>query len=327
MVKAEYFDIIRKDVYLKNIYTNDAIMKSIQDANTQISLPEVTNHYGTKISFPKASEERPYIISSIALSADGKMGFTDNKEGTFVAGKNFKDPDGAALDFWVLNALRAYSDGLLLGANTLKNEPTSLYYVADKTLKEQRFSCLGKKDNPVNILVSLDGTDIPWEHISFDIDPNERLKLIIATSPKGFENIKESTSKKIKLVGEFKSKEDVDDTLLPELYSEFDEYPVIVTGTEANPDAGLMLYVLRRWGMEVLCSESPTYTAVLMKEKSLDEYFITYSMVYAGGNMTPGFFIPQSYKKHAHADLVSIAIHNSNFMYTRQKVIYGIENS
>lgn len=324
MKQVTHRQVLKDNVKLSVMYENTELQNALANDSKGKTLPDVLERYGTPVVFPKPSDDRPYIYSTIALSADGKMAFMDNKVGSFVAGKNFLDPDGASMDYWVLNLLRAYSDGILIGANTLKNEPGIVNYVKDAVLNEQRHTVLKKNEHPVNIIVSLDGTDIPWDHDTFDVDPADRLKIMIATSPAGYEYIKHNCSKKTAFIGAFKSKEDIDNADLPELIAHFDEYPILVTGENASPDTELMLYALRKMGLEYLCAESPTYTAVLMKKKCLDEYFITYSMTYVGGTLTPGMIVPQSYKDHAHANLVSISMHNSNFLYTRQKLVYGI---
>lgn len=323
MNKLAHIVVLKDHVNLTNIYNNLELQKELAEGSDCKSLPDVDEKYAAPVVFPKASVDRPYIYSTIALSADGKMAFEDNKVGCFVAGKNFRDPEGASMDYWVLNLLRAYSDGILLGANTLKNEPGVINYVKDEKLNQQRNEVLGKREHPVNILVSLDGTDIPWDHESFDVDPADRLKIMVTTSPAGYEHIQEHCDKKICFLGAFKTKEEVDAAEFPEIFSDFDVYPVLVTGEEANPDTPLMLYALRKMGLEYLCAESPTYTAVLMNQGCLDEYFITYSMVYVGGRMTPGMICPQCCMDHVHADLVNICMHNSNFLYTRQKLVYG----
>lgn len=74
----------------------------------------------------------------------------------------------------------------------------------------------------------------------------------------------------------------------------------------------------------MLCSESPTYTAALMANSCLDEYFIDYSAVFAGGKYTPGTIFPQGALEHAHAEYVSVGIHDNNFLFTRQKLVYGV---
>ena len=325
MNKVAHRVVLKGDAKLTNIFNNEALQKEMAEGSNCVSLPDVDARYAAPVVFPKPSDDRPYIYSSIALSADGKMAFEDNKVGAFVAGKNFRDPEGASMDYWVLNVLRAYSDGILIGANTLKNEPGIVNYVKDEQLNAQRNNVLGKKEHPVNILVSLDGTDIPWDHETFDVDPADRLKVMVTTSPAGYEYIQKNCDKKILFLGAFKTKEEIDAADFPEVFADFDVYPVLVTGEGANPDTPLMLYALRKMGFEYLCAESPTYTTVLMKQECLDEYFTTYSMVHVGGRFTPGVIVPQSYLDHVHADLVNVCIHNCNFLYTRQKLVYGIK--
>ena len=325
MKRVAHRQVLKDNVRLQTVYENKELQTAMAEGSPCTTLPDVLDRYGTPVIFPKPSEERPYIYSTIALSADGKMAFMDNKVGSFVAGKNFVDPEGASMDYWVLNLLRAYSDGMLIGANTLKNEPGIVNYVKDETLNAQRHEVLGKKDHPVNIIVSLDGTDVPWDHATFDVDPEDRLKIMIATSPDGLAYIREHTDKKLVCLGSFRTRDEVDAADFPALMTDFDVYPILVTGEGSTPDTPLMLYALRKMGLQYLCAESPTYTAVLMKEQCLDEYFITYSMTYVGGTLTPGMIVPQSYADHAHASLVSVGMHSSHFLYTRQKLIYGVK--
>ena len=307
------------------VYQDIQLLSEIESrAADQCVLPDATAYYSVPVRFPKAYDTRPYIISSIVLSADGKMAFMDNKVGPLIAQCNNLDPTGGELDFWCLNMLRAYSDALLIGANTLKNEPEGINYCMDQQLFHQRQKVLGKANHPVQIVVSLDGTDIPFEHPSFHVDPVERLKLCIATSPSGWDFIRKHSPHKHIAIGPFCSRMEVDTAVLPNLNTEYDVFPVIVTGRDTTPDMDLMLYILRRLGIELACSESPTYCGALMKNEFLDEYFINYSMLYAGGTMSPGAIFPMSWQNHPHAQLVSIGMHGNGFLFTRQLIRYGI---
>ena len=307
------------------VFQDDQLRSEIErSAGDQSVLPDAAVYYSMPVRFPRASDTRPYIISSIVLSADGKMAFMDNKVGPLIAQCNNLDPVGGELDFWCLNMLRAYSDALFIGANTLKNEPEGINYCMDQRLFQQRQKVLGKPNHPVQIVVSLDGTDIPFEHPSFYVDPSERLKLCIATSPSGWETIQKNSPHRHTVLGPFRNRAEVDAVPLPDLAAEFHVFPVIVTGQEAVPDMELMLYVLRRVGIELACSESPTYCGALMKNGFLDEYFINYSMLYAGGTMSPGAIFPMSWQSHPHAQLASIGVHGNGFLFTRQLIRYGI---
>ena len=86
----------------------------------------------------------------------------------------------------------------------------------------------------------------------------------------------------------------------------------------------MLLGLLKSRGMERLLIESPTYTSHLMQYGLLDEYFINYSMLYAGGPITPNTKNPFSSRTHPHARLLTLATHGPDFLYTRQKLYYGI---
>ncbi len=324
MNKLVYFDFPKERLKINVVNRCEHILESIKtNSEEKNSLPDV-NEYYNELFFPKAPVHRPYTFSSVVLSADGKMAFTDNSAGPLVAKNNFLDPDGALGDFWVLNILRAYSDGVIIGANTLKSEPGITSHVYDKALVEQREKYLNKKYHPASIIVSLDGTDILFEHFLFNIDPSERYKTLIATSPDGFKYIAENSPLKHTVIGPFVTKEDVCAFQFPKLFDSFDITPVIVTGAGNTPDSELMLYVLKKWGIERLCIESPTYCSHMLKNKWLDEYFINYSMVYAGGGITPGYSLPHSHLEHPHGNLLVLGVHKSSFMFTRQQICYDV---
>ena len=98
--------------------------------------------------------------------------------------------------------------------------------------------------------------------------------MLIATSAVGWENIQRDSHLKHCLVGPFTSRDQVDAAQLPAMDRDFDLVPVIVTGQGAEPDTELLLYVLRKLGMEVVCAEAPSYCGHLMQHGCLDEYFI-----------------------------------------------------
>ena len=325
-IHLTYFQTPKEDLKIQPIYRNDALLQELAaQSGGRPSLPDADAYYTTPVVFPKPGEDRPYLVSSIVLSADGKMAYMDNMVGPLIAKCNYLDPAGADGDFWCLNMLRANSDGLLIGATTLRNEPTYINNCMDIDLFRQRQQVLGKKDQPCQVVVSLDATDIPYDHITFRVDLAERLKAMIATSPVGWENIQKDSPLKHIPVGPFTSREEVDAAQLPALDQDFDVVPVIITGQGNQTDMKLMLYVLRRMGMETVCAEAPSYCGALMENGCLDEYFINYSMLYVGGTMSPGAAFPKSWKDHPHADLVSVGIHHQNFLFTRQKIRYGVK--
>lgn len=321
-----FFETPKANLKITKIYENTELLESIAaEASDKTSMSHVSEYYTTPVCFPAAPAKRPYVTSSIALSADGKMAFNDNKAGPLVAKNNYLDPDGALGDFWVLNLLRAYADGVVFAGNTMKNEPGVSSHVYDVDLNRQRNEELGKIHHPVGVCISLDGTDIPFDHHSINVDPVDEYKVVFGTSPDGGKYILENSPLKHVVYGPFNSMEDVDNWEVPELYCDYDVKPIIITGEGSMPNTEVFLYVLRKLGLENICIESPTYTSHLMRQGWLDEYFINYSMLYAGGVMTPGYSNPSSYLDHVHANLVSVGIHQSNFLFTRQKLVHGVK--
>ena len=325
MEKLSYFEIPKENMKINMLMVDEELTESIKKASSSgKSLPDVDKYY-TPIIFPDAPEDRPYAMCSVVLSADGKMAFTDCPKGPVIARNNYFDPDGALCDFWVLNVLRAYADAVIAGARTLQTEDGVTSSVYDSTLAKQRIEVLGKKDQPVNVIASFDGTDIPWDHRVWNTDPSERYKVIITTSPQGADYIVKNSPHKHIVYGPFKTKEDVDKAEFGELYSDFDVYPIIVTGEGDRPDTPLMMYVMKKMGIDYACIESPSFAIGLMHEGMLDEYFINYSMVYAGGTVTPGYSMPFSFEDHPHNRLVSIGMHEHSFIFTRQKIYYNVQ--
>lgn len=326
MNNLEFFSIPRGNLKIDVLNRNEKILNTIKsNSKEDVCIPDVIEYY-TELFFPQASEKRPYTFSSMVLSSDGKMAYEDNKAGPLIGKNNFIDPDGALADFWVLNVLRACSDAVIIGARTLQNEPGITCHVFDETLTQQRKDCLNKKYQPCGVVVSFDATDIPFNHYTFNVDKSQEYKMVIATSPNGWEYIKENSPLKHVCIGSFSSIEDVDDCTFEELYKDFDVFPVIITGKDSTPDSEVLLYVLKNLGIEKVCVESPSYCTHLIENKLLDEYFINYSMVFVGGRMTPGCTIAYSHLEHPHSELLTIGIHRNNFIFTRQKLHYDIKN-
>lgn len=324
MNKLQFFQTPKDNLKIQMLFQDEQALTAIRaDAGGTETLPDVQTYY-TPLFFPKAPVDRPYTVSSIVLSSDGKMAYRDNPAGPLIAKTNCLDPDGGAGDFWVLNVLRACADGVIAGANTLAKEPGTTFHVYDEDLSRQRKEVLGKPRQPAGVVVSFDATDIPFDHTSFHVDPAEELKMLIATGPDGLDYIQKNSPLKHVICGPFSNQAEVDRTELPHLDQEFDTIPVLVTGTGKEPDGRLMLYMLKKMGLEQLCVESPSYCTYLLQEEMLDEYFINYSMVFAGGTATPGSFLPFGHLDHPHADLLSLGIHRHNFLFTRQKIRYGV---
>jgi riboflavin biosynthesis pyrimidine reductase len=326
MADLVYIDFPIPKIKLNICYKRDDILDAIKKESLDRTLPKVMEVYG-ELLFPKALDNRPYIFCSVVLSADGKMAYTDNQAGPVISRNNYLDPDGALADYWVLNVLRSYADGVIIGARTLQKEPDASSHVYDKELVEQRVGVLGKSKFPWSIIASFDATDIPFDHLAFD-NASEEYKVVIATSPDGLECIKREFNKPYIIIGPFSEVGEINiESVRADLENNLDKIPVIITGKGSSPDSAVLLWLLRKLGLERLLIESPSYNWHLMANNSLDEFFINYSMVYAGGSITPGTAMPFSHETHPHAELLTLGTHQSNFIFTRQKIYYGVSKT
>lgn len=100
--------------------------------------------------------------------------------------------------------------------------------------------------------------------------------------------------------------------------------PVITTGAENRPDTIDFLALLHHLGLQLVLVESPSYTSHLMHLGCMDEAFVNYSMIYAGGTRSPGSGLPFTHNSHPHVKLQALALHSASFIYTRQRLYYGI---
>ncbi|MEI7884340.1 MAG: pyrimidine reductase [Clostridia bacterium] len=324
MNKFTLLDFPVEKIQFKTLMRNEAEIAAIKATSPEPPTPsKILEAYG-EVQFPPAPTERPYTFASIVVSSDGKIAFPDDGHGELIAGNNFRDPDGALGDFWVLNMLRFYADGIIIGARTLNTNELMWANCFDGELADLRLSEFKKKHYcPAHIVVSFDGTDIPFGHMIFDIDA----PLLFATSPIGLNYIQENSGKNMLTIGPYKNEAEIN---LAEIKGLLETKPqqrvVIATGEGKEPDGKLLLYILKNLGLERILVESPSYMTYLMSIESMDEMFMNYSSVFAAGKVGFGAFLEFSVNDHPHSDFIQVGMHKANFIATRQKMIYGLKN-
>lgn len=301
----------------------EEILAQLKESSKEQATPEKIKLVYDELFFPASPEDRPYTFGSIVLSMDGKMAYEDDPQGPLIAAKNLLDLDGGLGDFWILNVLRAYADGVIIGAGTLAAEPLMISNCFDQDLVDARFEVLGKKTvAPMNIVVSFDGTDIPLEHGVFS---TEGLAAAIATSPDGGIYLTENFKNKHIVFGPYTRNEEVDiDAIKKGMAADEKAIPIFLTGEGSNPDSAVLMYILKKIGLEKLVIESPSYMWHLMCIGAMDEMFINYSSVFVGGHKAPGAFHAFSVNAHPHSQILTTAMHKNNFIFTRQKLYYGL---
>lgn len=265
--------------------------------------------FGLPLLFPKSKSRRPYLYNSLVTSIDGKIAFPDAPEGPFISSKNRYDHQGAQTDWWTLNVLRASADAIMFGANTLKAEKDSTGHVYDEHLVEDRLYN-GMTPIPINIIPSLTGMDIPYQHKEFTCG---LIPIIIYTTFEGsIEAAKHLPSFKV-IDGRNK------DVLITAR-----ENIILICGVNGRIDNDLGMRLLYKIGIRRLLIESPTMTHILIKEKLMDELFVNVSGVYLGGQALSIGGGQKSFttKDFPCTELMTLHMHSPHFLYTRYRLIY-----
>ena len=325
MSKFEYtfYDFPTDKIKLTPLYEETDVLEAIKADSPDAETPERIKEIYGEVYFPKAPADRPYSFSSLAISSDGKIAYEDEPLGAFIASENLRDRDGGIADWWILNMLRVYADGSIIGARTLQTDDPMVSYCYDKELFDCRVTELGKEDGtPYQYVVSFDGTDIPFDHSLFTASA----VVSIATSPKGVEYCKEHCAKDYVVVGPYENADSVnEEEVKATLEGNLDKLILIGTGKDGTTDAAAFMKVIRVMGVERLLVETPSYSTHLMGQGMLDEAFWTYSSVFAGGQLALGRYESFGAADHPHSDFIKVMRHRSNYLFTRQKMIYGLK--
>lgn len=296
----------RNQVTSTPCFKDDELIASVhQKGKPTEFLPKVAETYG-KIIFPHGCRY-PYLFASIALSMDGKMAYPDNQDGDMLVHSNTYNRDGALADFYILNFLRAYSDAVVIGTRSMKAEANEWIVIYDEELIRERAEHLSDKENqPFTIVSSKDGTDIPFDHLLFHQD---EIPVLVFTSPSGYETITRQAGENFYQL-ENVTKENI--------FQKSGKTPVVVTGQGAETDLASFFQKIKEAGFDHILIESPTLMWLLMKEKLLNEFFITYSSIFVGGPYSPGYSSPFTFDNHPQSRVASINYHHNTFFFTRQ---------
>lgn len=314
-------DFPKNRIKLHKIYENENMIRDIAKNSTKEPTPQkILDVYGP-FYLPQGFEDRPYIYSSLVLTLDGKLAFEKDTKSGLVSKGNFLDPQGGLADLWMVNMLRTYCDGVVFGTRTLEVESNITGHIYDQELAEARTKTLGKTmEIPWNIVISRDGKSIPLDHIIFK---SKQVPIIILTSPMGLENLSNNIGKDFLTLGPLRQKDEIDyNSIDLEIKKLMNKRVIISTGVGDRVDTDLALKILKNIGINRLLIETPSYMYHLMDKSLLDEKFINYSSLYAGGDMSLGKSHPFTNTTCPGADILSIHIHSSNFLYTRQILRY-----
>lgn len=296
----------RNKVTSKTCFKDEDLLGSVHSqGNPDEFLPKVAETYG-KIIFPYG-KQFPYVFGSIALSMDGKMAYPDNLDGDMLVHSNTLNPDGALADFFILNFLRAYSDAVLIGTRSMKaeaNEWITIY--DDELILDRKAHFPEKEEQPFTIVSSKDGTDLPFDHLLFHQD---KIPVLVFTSPEGYEHIHTHAGNDFYLL---------DQVTKQNIYKNPGKCPVVVSGEGCDTNLVEFFRKMKKAGINHIMIESPTMMWLLMKEKLLNEFFITYTSIFIGGKYSPGYFSAFTFDDHPQSRVAQMNHHGSSYFFTRQ---------
>ena len=220
-------------------------------AEPSIAKDPAYDRYGN-LGFPPVSGERPWIYSNFVQSLDGIVSY----KGRHATGGDISE---LAEDRWLMDLLRAHSDGVLLGIKTLIEETQLLenrgpvYSIADSELRQLRDKLdRGREKNIfVTGAASLNLSDFEV----FDPGPVETF---IITTTVGARRLAQKSS--------------------------HPHIQVVVAGQDSFVDLAEAMRILRReHGIErLLCEGGPTLYGYMSRAGLIDEKFITISPVEIG---------------------------------------------
>lgn len=210
--------------------------------------------YGN-LGFPAAPANRPWVYSNFVQSLDGIVSLLgEHSSGGEIA--------QSAADRWLMDLLRSYADGVLMGMNTLREEqrlrgPASrgiVFQVVEQELLDLRRK-LGKGRQRNIFVTSAKNLDLAqWKVFDGDL-----LDAVIVTSPAGT----------VRLAAHQQSHPNVD---------------IVPAGSDETIDIAEALRKLRQHlGIEhLLCEGGPTLYGELARADLIDEKFVTVAPVEVG---------------------------------------------
>ena len=122
--------------------------------------PHIKELYGP-FGFPEPRDpHRPYLSSNFVMGLDGRASFRELKGRT-----GGREVSRSREDRWLMDFLRAHHDGLLIGANTLREEPGTDYSgwdfgIDDEQLRAYREETLGLAKQKIIILTGSGNVDV-----------------------------------------------------------------------------------------------------------------------------------------------------------------------
>jgi riboflavin-specific deaminase-like protein len=117
---------------------------------------------------PDPPEGRPYVLLNMVTSVDGKAALNGSAAGI-----------GSPIDQTLMRAIRAAADGVMVGAGTLRADPTNSSVGRER---EAARVARGLPPKPLAIVLSTDG-NLPYDRSDFARPQPHRVSLVGAKTP------------------------------------------------------------------------------------------------------------------------------------------------
>ncbi|MDW7670228.1 MAG: hypothetical protein SCK57_05155 [Bacillota bacterium] len=318
-----------EDLQIKCVFRNQPLLQKLHEQADFSEVPgKVARLYGP-LFFPEAPPERPYLTGCLVLSMDGRLGFGAHPGSRTLTSSNHLDASNGLTDLWMLNLVRTWSDAILFGSATLRDEAEFTGHVYDPDLQAFREAHPGRfVRTPWNVLITRQPETLPWEHpvlstpqipVLLVIPENRQEALVRCQGGQfcyGVLNGREALEELVTLdqVAQVLSWDD----------GRVDPRHLVVTLPEAAfPDFKCLLPLLRRLGIRQMAVESPHWIWRLMDEKVLDEFFLNYTGVYTGGTAVPGSETSFAVNGAPVMELASLHLTSASVLMSRQILRYG----
>jgi riboflavin biosynthesis pyrimidine reductase len=310
-----YKDFKIEDIKLKQLFVNTE-----KFSNVLLNSQKIIDVLGSNPKFPDLPTTRPYFLASFVCSVDGKILYPDNSNGNLIAQNNFLDKNGGLADFWIMNMLRSFSDGFVVGGKTLQDNPKLSANIYDKDLisdcKKQ-----GKTTLPSIIIPTLNAKSIPYNHNIF----NGSFSVIIITTQKSAQIVYNGLKHGLNNVSIINI-DDYDKENISKLKIKEGEVVILSSNFYNNKinSQGIFNFLKKHYDFNVISIESASFFHNMIEDKLVDEIFLNYSGVYVGGDALSIGKNAKSFDSinHPHLELLELYLHANNFLYTRQKIIY-----
>jgi riboflavin biosynthesis pyrimidine reductase len=204
------------------------------------------------------------------MGLDGKVSFRELK-----GRAGGREVSRSREDRWLMDFLRAHHDGVLMGANTLREEPGpdgsgADFGIDDGQLREYRKEILGLAKQKIIVLSGSGNVDL-----TLPVFDSPRIEPWILTATEG----ERSLQSQLKMIGRKGN------------------IKIISAGTGERVDLATAVQRLRQeHGIRtLLCEGGPTLYGQLLKEQLIDEEFRTISLQVLGETSKPGIDRPTAY--------------------------------